>query len=223
MRKTGYTIGVLAAVALGACSRIDASTSNTVPTTDSHTASVMNKSDAAGVTKETGSAGYMNTGTGSAVSNTMLYDNRPLTEEQFLTEMASRNLMQVTLGQMAVQRATDPEVKEFGQLMKDHHTKANQELLSVAQGMNLELPTAMMARHQKLVEKLGSMTGTQFDRKYMDAMEEAHKEDLAKFEMVSNAAATTSVRAFAIRALPNLRAHGHKADQLEDKVERAAN
>ena len=223
MRKTGTITGVVAALALTACSRIDASTSNTVPTTDGHTANVMNRSDAAGVTKETGSAGYMNTGPAGALSNTMLYDSRPLTEEQFLTEVASSNLLEMTLGQMAVKNAQNPEVKQFGQLMVDYHTKAQQELKSVAEGMNLALPTALLPRHQKLVEKLSDLSGAQFDRKYMNVMEEAHKEALAKFEMVSNAAPTTSVRAFAIRALPNLRTHEHQADQLEDKVEAAAN
>ncbi|WP_066508092.1 DUF4142 domain-containing protein [Rufibacter sp. DG15C] len=223
MRKTGYITAVVGTLALAACSRIDASTSNTVPSTDGHTANVMNRSDAAGVTKETGSAGYMNTGAAGALSNTMLYDNRPLTEELFLTEAASSGMMEIALGQMAVQKASNPEVKQFGQMMVDYHTKAQQELKAVAQGMNLELPTAMISRHLKLVEKLSELSGAQFDRKYMNVMEDAHEEALAKFEMVSNAAPTTSVRAFAIRALPNLRTHEHQADQLEDKIESAAN
>ncbi|QHL88447.1 DUF4142 domain-containing protein [Nibribacter ruber] len=216
-------MGALAAGALAGCSRIDASTANTVPTTDGYTNNVMSTNDAAGVTKESGSAGYMTTTTTGVPPATMQYDNRPLTEERFLTEAASSSLLEVALGRLAVQKAMDPEVKQFGQTMIDYHAKARQDLKTVADGMNLDLPVTMIPRHQKLLGKLQDESGASFDRKYMDAMEEAHKEDLAKFEMVSNSAASTSVRAFAIRTLPILRVHTHRADQLEDKVERAGN
>ncbi|ALJ01280.1 hypothetical protein DC20_06775 [Rufibacter tibetensis] len=153
------------------------------------------------------------------MAGTMMYGTRSITEATFLTEAASSGMMEVQLGKLALDRSANSEVKKFAQMMVDHHTKANQELTTIASGMNLTLPTTLLEDHQKIVDKLSKLTGSEFDEKYMDEMETAHERDIALFEVVSNGAPTTSVRAFAIRTLPTLRIHEHHADKLDDKVD----
>src|SRR4051794_29437603 len=56
---------------------------------------------------------------------------RPSSPDQaFIDEAAKGGLAEVTLGQLAVRRAINPEVRQFGQQMVDDHTKVNSELLS---------------------------------------------------------------------------------------------
>ena len=57
-------------------------------------------------------------------------------------------MMEVKLGQMAADKATNADVKQFGQRMVDDHSKANSELMALASQKGVTLPamsdTAMM-------------------------------------------------------------------------------
>ena len=48
--------------------------------------------------------------------------------------------MEVKMGRLALERAQDPAVKRFGQTLITDHSKANQELLQLAQRKGIKLP-----------------------------------------------------------------------------------
>ncbi|WP_207433997.1 DUF4142 domain-containing protein [Sabulibacter ruber] len=220
MKKILYVLGISAVAASTGCSRIDANTSNTVPTADNYAATVTSTHAGAGAVGTTSADAYATTPASNAtVPGTMLYGTRTITEASFLTEAASSNMMEMQLAKLALERSSRSEIKEFARMILNHHAKASEELTTLASGMNLTLPTGLMPDHQELVDKLSKLTGNEFDKKYMDEIEEAHERDIALYEVVSTAAPTTTVKAFAIRTLPVLRMHEHHADKLDDKVE----
>lgn len=137
----------------------------------------------------------------------------------FLMTAASSNMLEIQLGQMATQQSTDADVKKYGQMMKDHHTKATQELKTVAAPLNVTLPTTLMPVHQALADNVKGKTGKAFDEAYMDAMETAHKMDIAMFEAKTKQASTPSVKALATKTLPMLNSHKKMADDIEKKVD----
>ena len=53
-------------------------------------------------------------------------------DEEFVTKAAIGGSTEVALAKLAQQRATDPEVKKFADKMATDHTKANNELLTLA-------------------------------------------------------------------------------------------
>ncbi|PJJ58921.1 DUF4142 domain-containing protein [Hymenobacter chitinivorans] len=137
----------------------------------------------------------------------------------FLMTAASSNLLEIQMGQMATQKSTNADVKRFGQMMVDHHTKATQELKTVASPLGVTLPQTMMPVHQAMADRLMSKSGKAFDEDYMDAMEMAHKMDIAMFEVKSNGAETPAVKSFATKTLPMLRSHRTMANEIEKKVD----
>ncbi len=58
-------------------------------------------------------------------------------------------MAEVQLGQSAEAKATDPKVKEFAAMMVADHTKANEELKSLAGIKNIALPAAVSEEMQK--------------------------------------------------------------------------
>lgn len=137
----------------------------------------------------------------------------------FLLTAGSSNLLEIQTAQLALQKSTSPEVKKFAQMMLDHHTKATQELKTVATPLSVTLPEAMMPIHQAMADKLKDASGKKFDEAYMDAMETAHQMDIAMFETKSRTAANPTVKAFATKTLPMLRSHSAMATEIEDKVD----
>jgi putative membrane protein len=137
----------------------------------------------------------------------------------FLMTAASSNLLEIQLGQAAAQRASNAEVKRFAQMMVDHHTKATQQLKGVATPLGVTIPQTMMPIHQAMADKVLAKSGKDFDEAYMDAMETAHKMDVAMFEVKDKAADTPTVKSFATQTLPMLRSHEKMASDLEKKVD----
>jgi putative membrane protein len=65
----------------------------------------------------------------------------------FLMIAASSNLLEIQLGQAAAQRAANADVKRFAQMMVNHHTKATQQLKTVATPLGVTMPQTLMPVH----------------------------------------------------------------------------
>jgi putative membrane protein len=137
----------------------------------------------------------------------------------FMLTAASSNMLETQLGQAASQRAANADVKKYAQMMVTHHTKATQDWKSVATPLGIQMPSTLMPVHQAIADKVMSKSGKEFDEAYMDAMETAHKMDVAMFEVKSGAAQTPAVKTFATKTLPMLRSHEKMANEIEKKVD----
>src|SRR3954470_4033366 len=67
---------------------------------------------------------------------------------KFAQHAAMAGMAEVKLGQLALEKSTNDDVKKFAQMMVDDHTKANDELKALAQSKSIDLPTDL-GKHQK--------------------------------------------------------------------------
>jgi predicted outer membrane protein len=95
---------------------------------------------------------------------------------EFINKMTIAGMAEVQLGKMASEKATNPDVKAFGQMMVKDHTQANKELAQIASKMNVTPPAQLDKKHQDLAAKLSKLQGAEFDREYMSAMVDGHEE-----------------------------------------------
>jgi putative membrane protein len=91
----------------------------------------------------------------------------PQAEMQFVEEAAGGGQAEVELGKMAVEKAESPDVKQFGQMMVTDHTKANEQLMKLAQEKKVQLPSAVPSEAISAKEELAGLSGHDFDREYM--------------------------------------------------------
>src|SRR6266498_3785328 len=59
----------------------------------------------------------------------------------FMTGVADVSMTEVKLGQLAQEKGSNARIKAFGQMMVNDHSKANDELKSLAGKKNVSLPT----------------------------------------------------------------------------------
>lgn len=138
-------------------------------------------------------------------------------DAEFVVEAASGGMMEVQLANLALQKASSPQVKEFARIMIEDHGKANNELKALAASKNITLPAALIDKHQKIVNGLQDKTGADFDEEYIDKMRADHKDDVDEFEEASKDATDPDIKAFAAKTLPTLRTHLQHAEQLDGK------
>jgi putative membrane protein len=142
-------------------------------------------------------------------------------DTEFMTEAASGGMMEVELGQLASNKAMSADVKKFAKMMVDDHTKANNELKSLAAQKGITLPAMIMEKHQKMVNDLTAKTGKDFDKEYMNRMVDDHKEDIDAFEKAAEKGNDADLKAFAAKTIPTLKQHlemAEKTEKITDKM-----
>jgi len=144
--------------------------------------------------------------------------NKGVSDQQFAQKASAAGLAEVNLANLALQRASSPQVKEFAQHMVADHTKANQQLIQMANRKNIVLPATMDRKHQDLDRQLGQLRGAEFDRAYMKAMVADHKEAVSLFEGQSKNGKDSDLKELASTTLPTLREHLKMAQDIQDKV-----
>ena len=103
-------------------------------------------------------------------------------DKDFVKDIATANIAEVELGRMALDKAVNPDVKKFAQMMVDDHTKANEDLTTLASQDNIAIPSGLDDKHNDLRDKLAKKTGADFDKDYIDAMVDGHKDVMDKLE-----------------------------------------
>jgi putative membrane protein len=131
-------------------------------------------------------------------------------DKTFMKEAAKGGMMEVEMGKMAQKQGKNADVKSFGARMVADHTKANNQLKSLAKkkGVSLDDATPKM-------EKMGDAT---FDKDYMAAMVKDHEKDVAEFEKEAKDGSDPDVKAWASKTLPTLKKHLELAKAAQAKV-----
>jgi len=125
----------------------------------------------------------------------------------FAAAAADSGLAEVSISELGLQRATDPELKKFSQRMIDEHTRVNQELMTLAAQKGIPLPRQVDARAQFCSQSLAGLSGEQFDKCYAKAQLTAHMEAAAAFEAEAERGMDRDLKAFAAKTLPHIKDH----------------
>lgn len=135
-------------------------------------------------------------------------------DRQFMNDAAAGGLAEVELGKIAEQKATDPAVREYGRWMVTDHTLANHMLQQVAQNLGVQVPNQLNAHYQQTEQRLSGLSGTQFDRQYIQEMVTEHQQDVPMFQKMAQSAQAPQLKAFAQEVTPVLQQHLAEAQEL---------
>jgi putative membrane protein len=134
-------------------------------------------------------------------------------DQTFVTKAANGGMFEVQSSELAVDRAQNAEVKSFARQMIKDHGKANKELQSAASDLGANVPSALDAKHAQALQKLqGIQEGPEFDRAYVQAQRDAHREAVGLFSSYSKANGALS--AWATQTLPVLQQHQEHIQQM---------
>ncbi len=139
-------------------------------------------------------------------------------DHKFAMEAAQGGMAEVQLGNLAKDHASSDDVKKFGQQMVDDHSKANDQLKSIASQAGMTSPTDIGPKNQALMDRLSKLNGAAFDRAYMTAMVKDHKMDVADFQKEANSGKDANLKKFAADTLPTLQMHLKMAQDTASKT-----
>ena len=127
-------------------------------------------------------------------------------DKTFMKKAAKGGSMEVAMGRMADKNAQSDDVKSFGKRMVTDHSKANDELKSIASKKGVQLPSK---------EPSGKWTS---DKAYMDMMVEDHEKDLVEFKEEANSGSDPDVKKFAEDTAKVVQEHLDLAKEIQGKL-----
>jgi putative membrane protein len=136
-------------------------------------------------------------------------------DAEFAVEAANGGMAEVALSKIAAEKATDPKVKAFAKQMVTDHSKANEELKTLATSKNITLPSAPNEEKQKAAADLGSKSGSDFDKAYISQMKKDHDQTVKLFEDAQKEVKDTELKAFIDKTLPVIKAHAEHVKTLD--------
>jgi putative membrane protein len=128
----------------------------------------------------------------------------PLGDEYFAMQAYANGIAEVARSQLAVQRATQPDIRAFADRMIREHIECNNKTVEIARTQGIALPAAIDAVHTAMINRLARMSGSDFDKAYLMAQECAHKDAIHLFEHESCKGEDPELKDMATKALPKL-------------------
>jgi putative membrane protein len=142
-------------------------------------------------------------------------DKETFSDAHFAKKATACGLGEVNLGNLAARRATNPDVKKFAARTVKDHTKANRELLALANEEKIDVATTMSADDKKLMDRLVKLSGAEFDRAYMEGEIKDHEEAISLFEKEAKNGKNAKLRDWAKKTLPTIREHLKMAKDIQ--------
>lgn len=141
-------------------------------------------------------------------------------DSEFLVDIAEVNLAEIEIGKLAQTKSTNVEVKKFGKMLVDEHTKSASEVSALAKAKNFTLPTSLTEEGQEEYNKLNEKTGVDFDKKFADMMIDGHEKAIDKLKKASEDAKDEDVKVWASNNIAGLTAHLEHAKMLKQNLDK---
>jgi putative membrane protein len=136
-------------------------------------------------------------------------------DKQFAVDAALKDLADIELGKLAIQKGSDKKIKNFGSLLIKQHTKMNARLHKTATLKNITLPIAIDPATQKDLAKLSTNTGKAFDKTFLNFMINNHETDIKFFEYASKHVVDKDLKKLASKNLLVLHRHQYALNGIK--------
>jgi putative membrane protein len=138
-------------------------------------------------------------------------------DNNFYKTLAIANMTEIDTSNLALTQSQNQAVKDFAQKMIDDHSKAENELASLAAEDEVTLPSELDAKHQSALDDLKALNGPDFDKAYIDLQVKAHKQTIAADEFEADNGMDSKTKGLANNLLDTLKMHLSMAEKLQSE------
>jgi putative membrane protein len=139
-------------------------------------------------------------------------------DQTMMRDISYSNISEVAAGKLALEKSQSDDVKSFAQKMIDDHTKAQQELQTLADGKGVKLPTEPDAKHKAMAKTLSGLKGDAFDKRYLkEGGLNDHQKTHKLLEKVQAKAKDADLKAYAAKTIAAVDQHLTMAQETAGK------
>jgi putative membrane protein len=126
--------------------------------------------------------------------------------DPFYNKASQANLAEIKAGKLAQQKGSD-KIKQVATVMVTDHTRAENDLKSLAKTQNLDLDLSPDADHQQAIAAMATLSGAAFDSTYMSSQLKDHQDAVALFSAEAENGPDAQAKTYAGKYLPKLNMH----------------
>ncbi len=128
-------------------------------------------------------------------------------DQMFVHDTLEGDDAQVAMSQLAEQRSSSTDVKQFSAKMVQIHIELNNQLKPAAKELGVSEPKGPSKKEQKEIDHLQALNGPDFDTAYIQAMAKQQQHDLKEFKDEAQVGQTANIQQAAKQDEPVLEQH----------------
>jgi putative membrane protein len=145
-------------------------------------------------------------------------DHANTQDRLFARLLAAGGMAEVDFGKIADAKAQSSEVKEFARRMVQDHTKAGEQLTTIARAANISLPRELDPDHKAMRDELDKATGAAFDRAYMQGQIVEHQKAAILLQYEIGLGQDAQLQRYAADTLPAILEHLELAKDIWQRL-----
>lgn len=160
----------------------------------------------------------------AAATNTVMAEpatRSPVTDPQIAAIVVAANTVDIKAGELAQSKTTNPKVKQFADTMVRDHTAVNKAAVELVTKLEVtpeenETSRSLTSSGEQTRERLGGLTGKEFDIAYIDNEVTYHATVIKALDdtLIPNAK-NAELKALLIKVRPSFVTHLQHAEQLK--------
>lgn len=139
-------------------------------------------------------------------------------DAQFLVDAASGSYNEVEIAEVAIAKSVNAEIKKLAEQLKTDHSALITQLNGVAAAKNVTVPTAATDDANDAAKKLTDTKAGDFDKDWLEKVEEMHEKSVKKYEDASNNASDSTIKNWAASTLVKIRSHLDMINKMQAKM-----
>jgi putative membrane protein len=141
--------------------------------------------------------------------------------DMYVTQAAVADLFEIEASKLALRQAGRDNVKRFAQMMIDDHSSALERLKTAASAAATPatVPETLDQKHKGLLDELArAVSGSAFDRAYIDAIVSGHEDALKLHRSYAGQGDSAALKEHATATVPIITAHLDEATKIASTV-----
>jgi predicted outer membrane protein len=139
----------------------------------------------------------------------------PLEDLRFLERGIDQSVIQIEMGELAAEKASDEALSQLGRQVATDHEQIRQKLVELAQQRGVEASARTPDEAgQGAIDQLQRQSGEDFDRAFLDMQLKTGQQLVELYQTQASNSTDTGLASFAITTLVQLQQHFATAQQL---------
>jgi putative membrane protein len=143
-------------------------------------------------------------------------------DKKFAKAAMQSDWAELQIGNLALQKSTNDQVKKIAKKIVDDHTLTADALRAMAPNKGLTLPTQTDAKHVVMMSKMSGYSPEEFDKAFLEGQSKDHHMVVEMFQKESSNGNDPDLKAFAAKYLPAIQEHTQMIDQAKGSSTPAA-
>ena len=139
-------------------------------------------------------------------------------DKSFIADASQGDLTETKLSQLALDKSSNADVKTYAQKMITDHAMLELKMKPFAEKAGVAPATELTAEHQAVYDKLNGLSGADFDKAYVEAMDKDHHEDLTKFKTEASTTKDPDLKKTVAQGTKVVAMHTKMADGMSRKM-----